>query len=108
MAGSESESRTKRPRIAGAEGPGWGSGAPRPRSPQRGSGRRGVARRIAELGGDRLLELRGEDGLEHLGLRVDAIPRHLEDLRQEELEQAVVADDLEGRAAAFGCKAQPR
>jgi hypothetical protein len=43
----------------------------------------------------RLLELLGEDVLEHLGLGVDAVPRHVERLGEVELEQAVVADDLE-------------
>jgi hypothetical protein len=45
--------------------------------------------------------------LEHLGLGVDSIPRHLEDLRQEQLEQAVVADDLERDTAALRRQADP-
>ena len=39
-----------------------------------------VVRRVAELGGDQLLELLGEDVLERLGLVVHAIPRHAERL----------------------------
>ena len=54
-----------------------------------------VARRVAELGGDQVLELLGEHVLEHLGLGVHAIPRDPEALGQVELEQPVVADDLE-------------
>jgi hypothetical protein len=60
-----------------------------------------VVRRIAELDGDQLLELLGEDVLEHLRLVVDAIPRHAEVLRQVELEQPVVADHLERDARAL-------
>ena len=56
--------------------------------------------RIAELGGDERLELLGEDVLEDLGLGVDAIPGHVERLGEVELEQAVVADDLERDALA--------
>ena len=54
-----------------------------------------VVGRIAELGGDQLLELLGEHVLEHLGLVVHAVPRHAERLAQVGLEQAVVPDDLE-------------
>ena len=54
-----------------------------------------VDRRVAELGGDELLELLGEDVLEHLGLRVHAVPRQAELLGEEELEQAVVAQHLQ-------------
>ena len=57
---------------------------------------------MAELGGDERLELLGEDVLEDLGLGVDAIPRHVERLGEVELEQAVVADDLERHALAVG------
>ena len=38
--------------------------------------------------------------LEDLGLGVDAVPRHVERLGEVELEQAVVADDLERHALA--------
>jgi len=65
----------------------------------------GIVRRVAQLGRDDLLELAGEHVLEDLGLGVDPIPRDLEDLRQEELEQAVVADDLERDATAVGGQA---
>ncbi len=60
-----------------------------------------VVRRVAELRGDQLLELLREDVLEHLGLRVDAIPRHAEGLDQVQLEQAVVAHHLERDPAAL-------
>ena len=60
----------------------------------------GVVRGIAELGGDQLLELLGEDVLEHLGLLVDAVPRHAEVLDEVQLEQPVVADHLERDAPA--------
>ena len=40
--------------------------------------------------------------LEHLGLVVDAIPRHAERLGEVELEQAVVAQHLERDALAVG------
>ena len=63
--------------------------------------------RIAELGGDERLELLGEDVLEDLGLGVDAIPRHVERLGEVELEQAVVADDLERHALAVGGQLTP-
>jgi hypothetical protein len=54
-----------------------------------------IAGRVAELVGDERLELLGEDVLEHLGLRVDAVPRHAELLGEVELEQPVVAHDLQ-------------
>ena len=54
-----------------------------------------VVRRVAELRRDQLLELLGEDVLEHLGLGVDAVPRHPEVLGQVELQQPVVAQHLE-------------
>ena len=53
-----------------------------------------IVRRVAEPRRDQLLELLGDVVLEHLGLVVDAVPRHAE-LRQQQLEQAVVADHLE-------------
>jgi hypothetical protein len=65
----------------------------------------GIVRRVAQLGRDDLLELAREHVLEDLGLGVDPIPRDLEDLRQEELEQAGVADDLERDATAVGGQA---
>ena len=55
---------------------------------------------VAELGRDELLELLGEDVLEHLGLVVHAVPRHVERLGEVELEQPVVADDLERQPLA--------
>jgi hypothetical protein len=60
----------------------------------------GIMGRVAELGRDQLLELLGEDVLEHLRLVVDAVPRYPEVLDEVELEQAVVAHHLERDAAA--------
>ncbi len=60
-----------------------------------------VARRVAELGGDQLLELLGEDVLEHLRLVVHAVPRHAQAGGQVELEQPVVAQHLERDASAL-------
>ncbi len=57
-----------------------------------------IVRRVAELDGDQLLELLGKDVLEHLGLLVNAIPRHAEALDQVQLEQPVVAHHLERHA----------
>ena len=54
-----------------------------------------VVRRVAELGGDQLLELLGEHVLEHLGLLVHAVPRHAEALDEVQLEQPVMAHHLE-------------
>ena len=54
-----------------------------------------IVGRVAELGGDQLLELLGEDVLEHLRLLVDAVPRDPEALDQIQLEQPVVAHHLE-------------
>ena len=70
---------------------------------------------VAELGRDQLLELLGQDVLEHLGLLVDAVPRDAEDLDQVQLEQPVVAHHLERHAppvvgqrhAAVGLDARP-
>jgi hypothetical protein len=50
---------------------------------------------VAQLGRDQLLELLGEHVLEHLGFLMDAIPRHPERLDQVQLEQSVMAYDLE-------------
>ena len=61
-----------------------------------------VERRVAELRRDELLELLRDDVLEHLGLGVHLVPAHAEALDEVQLEQAVVADDLEGDAAAAG------
>ena len=55
----------------------------------------GVVGGVTELGRDQLLEFIGEDVLEYLGLVVDAIPRHPEALDQIQLEQPMVAHDLE-------------
>ena len=59
-----------------------------------------VEPRVAELLGDPPLELLRDVVLEHLGLVVDAIPRHLERLGEEGLDQPVVADHLERDALA--------
>ncbi len=55
-----------------------------------------VERRVAELRRDQLLQLLGEDMLEHFRLGVDFVPAHPQALDEKELEQPVVADDLEG------------
>ena len=54
-----------------------------------------IVRRLAELGGDPLLESLGEDVLEYLGLRVHAVPGHAELLDEVGLEQPVMAEHLE-------------
>ena len=64
-----------------------------------------VERRVAELGRDQLLELLGDDVLEHLGLGVDAVPGHLQRLGEEQLDQPVVADHLERDPAPVGGQA---
>ena len=54
-----------------------------------------VVRRVSELGGDARLEVLAEHVLERLGLGVHAIPRHVEMLDEVQLEQPVMAHDLE-------------
>src|SRR3954467_12714863 len=106
MAGSASEMRTNVPRAPGSSEAMATEGVSSITSSRGGMGAPGgaaggdgfaggVAGGVAELGRDEVLELLREDVLEHLGLRVDAVPRHAEALGQVELEQAVVADDLE-------------
>src|SRR2546421_10034259 len=55
-----------------------------------------VARGVAELGGDQLLELLGQHVLEDLRLVVTGVPRDAERLREVELEQAVMPEHFEG------------
>ena len=55
----------------------------------------GVAGGIAEPGGDQLLEFFGQDVLEHLRLLVHAVPGDAKALGEVELEQAVMAQNLE-------------
>ncbi len=55
--------------------------------------------RVPEKGRDAILELVGQNVLEDLGLVVDRVPRHAQRLREVGLEQAVMADDLEGDLA---------
>ena len=50
-----------------------------------------VDRRVTQPCCDQLLELLGEHVLEHLGLGMDAIPRHLELPGEEQLQQPVMA-----------------
>src|SRR5262245_26987181 len=57
---------------------------------------------LAQLCGDELLELFGDVVLQHLSLLVNPVPRHSQHLRQEELDQAVVADRLQGDELALG------
>ncbi len=54
-----------------------------------------VVRGVAERAVDPRLELVGEDVLEPVGLRMDGLDRDPERLGQVELEQPVMADDLE-------------
>ena len=61
--------------------------------------------RLAELGRDQLLQLFGDVVLEDLCLLVDPVPGHAEDLREEELDQPVVADHLERDALPLGGQA---
>ena len=44
--------------------------------------------------------------LEHLRLRVDPVPWHAENISEEELDEAVMADDLEGDPLALGGQAR--
>ncbi len=60
-----------------------------------------VDRRVTEPRGDQLLELLGEDVLEHLRLGVHAIPGHPELLSEEQLEQAVMAQHLQSNTPAL-------
>ena len=60
-----------------------------------------VDRRVAQARRDQLLELLGEHMLEHLGLGMHAIPGHPELLREEQLEQAVMAQHLQRDTAAL-------
>ena len=67
---------------------------------------------VAELRRDQLLQLLREHVLEHLGLVVDAVPRHAERLGQVQLQQPVVAQHLERdppaarRSASRPCRAR--
>ena len=56
--------------------------------------------RVAEQGRDPVLELVGQNVLEDLGLLVHLVPRHAEGLGEIGLEEAVMADHLEGDLAA--------
>ena len=62
--------------------------------------RDGVAVRVelgmTELGGDALLEALGDEVFEAFGFEMDFVPRVVEDLVEEGLEEAVMSDDLEG------------
>ena len=61
----------------------------------------GVGRGLAETSGDQPLEVLGEHVLEDLGLLVDPIPRHPELLREKQLQQPVMAQNLERHAPAL-------
>ena len=54
---------------------------------------------------DQLFELLGEHVLEHLGLGVDPIPGHPQLLGEEQLDQPVMAQNLEREAATVGGQA---
>ena len=66
----------------------------------------GVELRVAQLRGDPLGELVGEDVLEQLGLLVDEVPGDVEHLDEQELEQPVVAQRAQRDAPAL--VGQPR
>ena len=68
----------------------------------------GIVGGVTELGRDQLLELIGEHVLEHLGLSMDAIPRHPEALDEIELEQPMVAHHLERDARPLSVSVTPR
>ena len=67
-----------------------------------------VVRRVAERAVDPGLELFGEDVLEPVGLRMDGLDRDPERLRQVELEQPVMADDLQRDSLPAGVRSTPR
>ncbi len=60
-----------------------------------------IDRRMTEPLCDQLLELLGEDVLEHLRLGMHPIPRHPELLSEEQLEQTVMAQHLQSNTAAL-------
>ena len=62
---------------------------------------------LPELRRDPLRELVGEHVLEQLGLLVDEVPRHVEHLDEQELEQPVVAERAQRDAAALGGEPDP-
>ena len=62
---------------------------------------------IAERAVDPRLELVGEDVLEAVGLRVHRLDRDAQRLGQVQLEQAVMADDLECDPLAGGSQVDP-
>jgi hypothetical protein len=62
----------------------------------------GVEGGMAELGGDALLEALGDEVFEALGLFVDLFDGVVEDLVEEGLDEAMVADDFECAALAGG------
>jgi hypothetical protein len=66
----------------------------------------GVRRGIPEAEGNPFLEILGQDVLENLGFGVDPIPGNAQRRREKGLDQAVMANDLEGGRAPAG--AQPR
>jgi len=56
----------------------------------------GVELRVAKLGGDALFKALGDEVLEALGFLMDLVPRVVEDSVEEGLDEAMVANDLEG------------
>ncbi len=59
-----------------------------------------IVRRVAEVGGDRRLDPRGDVVLEALGLDVHDVPWQLERLGEKQLQQPVPADDAQRDALA--------
>ena len=62
----------------------------------------GVGGGMAEFGGDALFEALGDEVFEALGLFVELFDGVVEDFVEEGLDEAVMADDFEGAAAAGG------
>ena len=67
-----------------------------------------IVRRVAELAVDQRFELLRERVLQSLRLLVDVVDPDAEPLRQELLEQAVVAEHLDRHALAPGVRETPR
>ena len=64
-----------------------------------------IHHRVAELRRDALGQLVGQHVLEQLGLLVHEVPRHVEHLHQQQLEQAVVAQRAQRHAPPLGGQA---
>ena len=65
----------------------------------------GIGLRVAEQGVEAIEDFVGNGVFELLGLGVDGGPVHLEDVDEEAFDEAVLAEDVESDAAAFGGEA---